>query len=112
MCIAFHRFAFAGVMISALKLYIAVPDVLVVGIRCNINGRSPDLAKVQKILTWLACVSVSKIRGFLGMCGMVRMFIKGFAETVKPLTDLTKKHLEFVWDERAVRAMSELKEKV
>ena len=54
-----HRFAFVGVKISGPKLYIAVPDALVVGIQCNINGHSQDLANVQKILTWPACVSVS-----------------------------------------------------
>ena len=35
-----HRFEFAGVTISGLKLVIAFPEVLLAGIRCSSQGRS------------------------------------------------------------------------
>ena len=107
-----HRFEFAGVTISGPKLHIGVPDVLVAGIRCNVNGRSPDTDKVKKVLTWPECESVGEVRGFLGTCGTVRIFVDRFAEIAKPLTDLTRKHVEFTWSEAARHAMYQLKQEI
>ena len=99
-------------MISGPKLYIAVPEVLVAGVRCNLNGHVPDLAKVKKILDWPPCTLASEVRGFLGMCRMVHIFIDKFADLVKPLTELTKKNMEFMWTGEVAEVMRELKERM
>jgi hypothetical protein len=39
----------ASATVSASKLFLCVPEVLVVGQLCSYEGRSPDSAKVSKI---------------------------------------------------------------
>jgi len=39
-----------------------------------------------------------EVWGFLGICGIVRIWVKDFARHAKPLILLTKKDMEFVWD--------------
>ena len=41
---------------------------------------------------------VKTLRSFLGICGYYRRFCKDFAKIAKPLYDLTKKNINFVWD--------------
>ena len=38
-----------------------------------------------------------EVRGFLGICGIVSIWVKDFVRHVKPLILLTKKDMEFVW---------------
>jgi hypothetical protein len=42
-------------------------------------------------MEWLTPKTLTKLRGFLGMCTYYRKFVKGFSQICAPLTDLTKK---------------------
>lgn len=44
-----HRLRHAGATVSAKKLFICVPEVIVVGQRCTYDGHIPDDSKVAKI---------------------------------------------------------------
>jgi len=56
---------------------------------------------------------VSEVRGFLGMAGIVRNWIRGFAEVADPLTKLTRvAKEEFFWGEKQKLVMKEMKERV
>lgn len=107
-----HRLKHAGATVSAKKLFICVPEVLVVGQLCNYEGRIPDRTKVSKISNWPPCTSRTEVRGFLGTAGTVRNWIKNYASITRPLTNLTKNNVEFVWDNKAQAAMNELKEAI
>ena len=74
---------------------VCVPSALVVGQRVSYEGRVVDESRVQKIRDWPIPQDVSDVRGFLGTCGVVRMFIKGFAALARPLTKLTRKEAVF-----------------
>ena len=76
----FHRMKHAGGTFSEHKLHLGVPEVNIVGHTCNYEGQIPDQTQVSKIQHWPACRNVMEVRGFLGTCGVVRIFIKGFAE--------------------------------
>jgi hypothetical protein len=49
---------------------------------------------------WPTPKTLTKLRGFLGMCTYYRKFFKGFSQLCAPLTDLTNKG-SFKWSEDA-----------
>ena len=87
-------------------------EVNIVGYTCNFEGRIPDQARVSKILNWPRCESLTEVRGFLGTCGVVRIFVDSFAEIARPLVYLTRKNVEFVWEEPQQSAMDLLKQRI
>jgi transposase InsO family protein len=63
---------------------------------------------VDKILQWQrpknGVNGVKAIRGFLGMAGWYRKFIKDFSHIAKPLYDLTKKNVKWEWTDKCEKA--------
>ncbi|TFY51017.1 hypothetical protein EVG20_g11208 [Dentipellis fragilis] len=104
-----HRLGHAGAMISAKKLFVCVPEVLVLGQKCTYDGRLPDDSKIAKIHSWPTCRSVTEVRAFLGTAGTMRAWIADFSAIAHPLVNLTKKGVEFVWTKDHKSAMQQLK---
>ena len=66
-----QRIKHAGGTFSGHKSFVCVEAAVVVGHKCTIDGRMPDDMRVQKILDWLICRSLTEVRGFLGMLGTI-----------------------------------------
>jgi hypothetical protein len=99
-------------MFSATKIQLCLPDVLIVRQRCTQEGRSPDTKKVSKILNWPIPSTVKEARGFVGLCGTVRIWILGFSELARSITQLWKKDAPFIWGEKQNHAFETLKQLV
>jgi len=69
-----------------------------------------DPAKLDAIAQWPIPDSVKELRGFLGLAGYYRKFVRHFGIISKPLTNLLKKHVLFVWTEDHNRAFQTLKD--
>ncbi|RPD54983.1 hypothetical protein L227DRAFT_510730, partial [Lentinus tigrinus ALCF2SS1-6] len=64
-----HRLGHSGATISAKKLQMCRPEVIIVGQKCSKEGRTPEDVKIEKILNWPPLRTVKEVRGFLGLCG-------------------------------------------
>jgi hypothetical protein len=102
------RIGHSGATVHAQKLAIAVPEAVIVGHKCTYEGRLPDDSKVSKIKNWPRPRNTTELRGFLGVCACVRMFIKDYAKISKPLNNLLCKDVEYEWTISQEDAMKRL----
>ncbi|WVZ49391.1 hypothetical protein U9M48_000757 [Paspalum notatum var. saurae] len=70
------------------------------------HGVAMDASKVQAVLDWPTPRSVCALRGFLGLAGYYRKFVKDFGTVAAPFTQLLKKEA-FLWS-TAARGVSKL----
>jgi hypothetical protein len=74
------------------------------------DGISVDPSKVQEVMDWKPPKSVHQIRSFLGLAGYYRRFIPDFSRIAKPMTELLKKGVKFVWSEACEKAFNTLRQ--
>lgn len=104
-----QRMKKAGGTFNGKKLTVCAPSAVIVGHLCTYEGRIPDDSHVQRIRDWPPCEELRDVRSFLGTCGLVRIFIRGYALMSRPLVDLTKKNVPFEFGPRQQDAMDEMK---
>jgi hypothetical protein len=102
----------AGGMFGGKKIAMCVPSLVIIGHKCTYLGREPDKSGIAKIKVWPNPKEPTDVRSFLGVVGVLRIFIKDFAKIAKPLTLLTKKNIEFEWGPEAKEAFCELKQAI
>ena len=71
-----------------------------------------DPTKVEGIKTWPRPTKVKDVRSFLGFCNFYRPFIPGFSKIAKPLNELTRKDVPFVWEDKHEAAFNALRDLV
>lgn len=74
------------------------------------SGVSTDPAKIQAVDQWPQPRNVKQLRGFLGLAGYYRKFIRQFGVISRPLTNLLRKNIPFVWSPQVNSAFRALKQ--
>lgn len=72
------------------------------------KGVQMDKSKIQAVLDWLPPTNLKQLRGFLGLSGYYRRFVRHYATIAAPLTELLKKDA-FQWTSQATDAFQALK---
>ena len=73
------------------------------------EGIAIDRSKVQEVMDWKPPTSVHQIISFLSLAGYYRCFIPDFSRIAKPMTELLKKGVKFVWDDKCEEAFHTLR---
>jgi hypothetical protein len=76
----------------------------------GVNGVSTDPTKIQAVKDWPTPMNVKQLRGFLGLSGYYRKFIRNYGCLSRPLTDLLKKGASFVWTPTVQQSFEALKQ--
>ncbi|GBC40100.1 1-phosphatidylinositol 4,5-bisphosphate phosphodiesterase-like [Rhizophagus irregularis DAOM 181602=DAOM 197198] len=76
------------------------------------DGLRPDDKKIEKIKEMKAPTTVKEVRSFLGLCSYYRKFVKNFSKIARPISDLRKKGVPFIWGKEQQEAFEKLKEKL
>ncbi|XP_040379158.1 uncharacterized protein LOC121054199 [Oryza brachyantha] len=91
------------------KCSFAQQQLSYLGYIIGVHGVSTDPEKVKAVVEWPVPKNIKQLRGFLGLAGYYRKFVKNFGVISKPLTNLLRKGESFDWNKAVDHAFSTLK---
>jgi hypothetical protein len=93
-----ERFERANLQLHPGKCTIAQPRVKYLGYTLYEQGVSASPDKIEAVKNYPVPRNAKDVRAFLGLASFYRMLVPKFAETAKPLTQLTRKNQAFAWE--------------
>ena len=103
-----QRLREAGLTLASDKCKLLQPEVKFLGHVINAEGTAMDPEKIKDVLEWPEPKNVRELRGFLGLTGYYRRFIRNYAGIVEPLNRLLQDSVPFKFQDVQRRAMATL----
>ena len=105
----FKRLRLANVSLKLSKCMFVKKTVDFLGYELSQKGVKPQAKLTHAIRDFATPQSKKEVKRFLGMAGFYRNFIQNFADVSKPLCNLTRDNVNFIWDEKCDSAFNSLK---
>ena len=96
-------------LIKKSKCSFAQRDIEYLGHVISGKGVATEPSKIVVVQQWPTPSNIKQLRGFLGITGYYRKFIKNYSMLSRPLTLLLKKGTPFVWTSSTKTAFQMLK---
>ena len=104
-----QRFEDQSFFLKVAKCHFEQTKVNYLGIIVEDGKITLDPVKQHGLLEWpIEQSTITSVRSTLGIFGYHRLFIPGFTEVARPLTDLLKKNAKFTWGDAQRNAVSTL----
>jgi hypothetical protein len=84
-------------------------EVAFLGHVLSAKGVDVDPSKIEAMSKWQSPKSVTAIRSFLGLAGHYHRFIENFSKIAKPMIELLKTNMPYVWSDKCEANFQELK---
>jgi hypothetical protein len=95
--------------LKAAKCEFKKQQVEYLGLILDRDTITPDPVKINSLKTWLRTLkTVLEVCSMLGLLNYHRAFVPGFSHIVKPLTQLLKKNVKFLWTENCTKALDRI----
>lgn len=99
----------AGLTMRLSKCKFGMTRVEYLGFVVSGEGIEPGPAKIEAIANFPVPKNVHEVRRFIGMASFFRRFVSKFAVIIAPLTELTRKIVDFGWTEKENLAFTQIK---
>ena len=86
-------------------------EVKYLGVIVGNNQVKMDPVKVQGIIDWPTPTTVKELRSFLGFGNYYKDFITNYSHIARPLHEMTKKAITWLWGDPQNQAFNKLKRK-
>lgn len=111
LCQVFQQLQSHSLVINPKKCSLGRQEVEYLGHLVSISGVQMDPSKIAAVLKWPRPSSLRGLRGFLGLTGYYRRFIRNYGKIAAPLTALLKKNqVPWKWTTDSEFAFQALKE--
>ena len=107
-----ERFEKANLQLQPTKCVFAQKEVSYLGYTLSSRGILSSPEKVKAVQEYPIPKNVKDVRAFLGLCSFYRRLVPKFADIAKPLTQLTRKDVDFEWNQDCQEAFEKLKSKL
>jgi hypothetical protein len=105
-----QRMKYCSRTFSGPKLFLCVPEIIVLGHHCNIEGCMADPMQIDAVSKWGPCWTLTEVKALLGTIGVCRIFIQNFTKRAAALINLTRKDVPFKFGPKHIAAQEDLKQ--
>ena len=95
--------------IKGSKCAFAQCSISYLGYVVSEEGIATEPAKIEVVVNWPVPANLKELRGFLGLSGYYRKFVRHYGMISQRLTHLLRKNIPFVWSSEAQSAFDQLK---
>jgi len=102
----------AKLTLKLSKCYFAYSEVVYLGYILSADVVRPGEQKVQAIQQYPRPRNKHEVRRFLGLCGFFRLFIPRYSDIARPISELLKEKMPYMWTTLQEETFKTMKDKL